>query len=506
MGQYNSTNISKIFWAASDGFKSGRDPMGIQNSSIATYATLLPGMTNLTGHIRYYSLYCWLLDEYAKLDSTEIERIHQYNFIRRAELIMAFIMHNKNVNSVIGSDFVLRKKESLFTEGVIDIALGADYQNKDKYWSYQSGALGQYYLGSLLYYNLIAVKDNAFYVTENEGASLCDALKDSVSENVRNLFVKRIIEGKLYLKDIDELESAGLTSIRLNSAEWNGLNNLMVKSDVDGLKISTFRKESIYLMLKDLQNEIPFSEFIENRYKSFDTDTDEPNAEFGWFFYYLCEVLHYSIDTLFCYILTQIEKLKNPPIEVLLEISSDEIVTLINEHKNGIIEPDKTRFVLIDSFHTIQTQIKKRNYSNAVVTALLIFEMIFTIYQDNKESFEKFEAINDLKRQRGILSSGLKDYYEKHRHKSQRERVYALFQQVMNEHCIVSVNKMGYNDYDLRKFIIEDGCAVLVEIRYPNLTNPRINSLHNYLRDLYYINDEDVVTEIGKKFIESYGK
>lgn len=68
MAQYKIYDITNIYWATNDGFKVGRDPMGIQNSSVATYGCLLPGMTNLTGHIRYYSLYCWLLNKYDELE------------------------------------------------------------------------------------------------------------------------------------------------------------------------------------------------------------------------------------------------------------------------------------------------------------------------------------------------------------------------------------------------------------------------------------------------------
>ena len=84
--------IRNVFWASNEGFKGGRDPLGIQNSSIATYGILLPGLTNLTRHIRYYSLYCWLLSEYDELEKNGNTSVHQYNFIRRAELAMAFIL------------------------------------------------------------------------------------------------------------------------------------------------------------------------------------------------------------------------------------------------------------------------------------------------------------------------------------------------------------------------------------------------------------------------------
>lgn len=54
------------FWGAERTFITGQDMLGMQNTSIATYATLLPGLTNLTRRIRYYGFYTWLLEEYAK--------------------------------------------------------------------------------------------------------------------------------------------------------------------------------------------------------------------------------------------------------------------------------------------------------------------------------------------------------------------------------------------------------------------------------------------------------
>ena len=119
MAQYGIKDITNVYWAANDGFKSGRDPMGIQNSSISTYACLLPGMTNLTGHIRYYSLFCWLINEYDRLEKEMKVNVHQYNFIRRAELIIAFIMRGQNVQAVIGHNFVRDKSESINKDGYI---------------------------------------------------------------------------------------------------------------------------------------------------------------------------------------------------------------------------------------------------------------------------------------------------------------------------------------------------------------------------------------------------
>ena len=39
---YNLETYKEPFWAKSGNFVRGRDPLGVQNSSISVYATLLP--------------------------------------------------------------------------------------------------------------------------------------------------------------------------------------------------------------------------------------------------------------------------------------------------------------------------------------------------------------------------------------------------------------------------------------------------------------------------------
>jgi hypothetical protein len=170
---YNLETYQEPFWAKSGNFVRGRDPLGVQNSSISVYAILLPGMTNLTLRLRYYGMYLWLLDEYHNLPSDSSFKQSpkaQYTFIRRAELITAYLMVNNHPKelSVIGNDFANRNINEAKEKGFYDIALGAD-QNKDTekgsvYWDYGSGALGQYYAGSLFALNLADSKSTERYL------------------------------------------------------------------------------------------------------------------------------------------------------------------------------------------------------------------------------------------------------------------------------------------------------------------------------------------------------
>ena len=220
-------------------------------------------MTNLTLRLRYYGMYLWLLDEYHQLPNENIfkENIKsQYTFIRRAELITAFLMVNNYPNelSIIGNDFAKRNIDEVKKNGFYDIALGAD-QNKDTikgsvYWDYNSGALGQYYAGSLFALNLAESKDGYFKRTEEYGKLLADSYRKSLSEDTALLFLKRIKEGKLYLNDLKLLDEIKLNKNYKNTEEGAFYFKMLLsddglKSKTASQKITSQRKESLYLFL-----------------------------------------------------------------------------------------------------------------------------------------------------------------------------------------------------------------------------------------------------------------
>lgn len=70
--------------------KSGRDPLGMQTTSVALYQQLMPGISNVTLHVRYYGLYAFLAHRYAKdVGDTAVDQWRQY--LRRAEALYALI-------------------------------------------------------------------------------------------------------------------------------------------------------------------------------------------------------------------------------------------------------------------------------------------------------------------------------------------------------------------------------------------------------------------------------
>lgn len=504
MSQFKHSDITNIYWASNDGFKGGRDPMGIQNSSVATYSKLLPGLTNLTGHIRYYSMYCWLLDEYDQLDKNGEVTLHQYNFIRRSELAMALLMKDEGVRSVVGALFVAQGNYNYLEEGIYDLADGADYESKRKYWSFTSGALGQYYLGSLVFYGLVKLEEGRFYLGL-KGKEIATAFRNSVDEDARERFIDCLLEGNLAEEEMDTLHPLALNQIVTGSDEWNALNHLLTTEDGDG---SNLRRQSILLMLQDIDKGVSVDEFT--RYRFLHAHDDEENeAAFGWYFYYLCEALHYSIETIFCLILNEINDLCNPSVEELVEVIKKSILSCIDdseEHNNLEMWRGHIDGKIDEMFEELKGYKNSKAYAEASYKAVMLLLRLFTEFEENKDPIRSFEESYDLTRQRGIMSEGLKAYVVQHLELSIPEYIKAIVLQVMQEHTIVAIGKMGNSNNDLRKFIFENGRIVLVEIRYPTSTTPRIDSLYNFLQDLNYLDQDGQLTQIAYNYIENYGK
>ncbi len=503
MSQYKQSNITDVYWAMNDGFKGGRDPMGIQNSSIATYACLLPGLTNLTGHIRYYSFYCWLLSEYDKLEINGETSVHQYNFIRRAELAMAFIMKNQSENSVVGSLFISQEKYHLVENDVYDLKNGGDYESKEKYWTFKTGAFGQYYLGSLIHFKLVKIEENRFYLRD-KGKELAVAFCSSVSKDVRDLFLDCIENGTITEDKIEQLLPLALNKLIVGTDEWNVLNLMLTTPDTNG---TSLRADTILLMLRDLENGITLKDFVKNRFQEYCKEQFS-EASFGWYFYYLCEALHYCIESIFCFVLTEIDIMHNPSVGLFMQQTVDDILSCFEEeqlYENMQEWQYDCHEDITVMWESLKYEIKEKEYAKAVARAIPLLLRLNNEFEENKEEIINFEKKNDLLRQRGILSEGLKSYVTRYLDLSLSQYVSSVIKQVMNEHTFVAIAKMGNSNVDLRKFIFEEGRLVLVEIRYPNETNPRTSSLYNFLYDMKYLEADDALTDLAYQFINNYG-
>src|SRR6516165_9375854 len=79
-------------WTKPKTWSAGRDPLGMQATSVRMYRQLVPGLTNVTNRLRYFSFYCWVVQTFER--SAHANEAQRWAiFIRRAEAIYALACH-----------------------------------------------------------------------------------------------------------------------------------------------------------------------------------------------------------------------------------------------------------------------------------------------------------------------------------------------------------------------------------------------------------------------------
>ena len=91
--------------------KNGLDPLGMQNSSVNLYQSLLPGISNVTLRMRYYGLYAWLAQSYAK-EIGDTDPNNWKRHVRGAEALYALVATRQGGEpGVAGTDWATRTLE-----------------------------------------------------------------------------------------------------------------------------------------------------------------------------------------------------------------------------------------------------------------------------------------------------------------------------------------------------------------------------------------------------------
>lgn len=512
---YQTELYKEIFWAESGDFIRGRDPLGIQNSSIATYSSLLPGMTNLTLRIRYYGFYLWLLQEYHLLpNDSPFKKNYQshYNFIRRAELIMAYVMVNQfpDVLNIVGSDFAFNNKGN-FYNGYYDIERGADKGSGSEklYWKYSSGAFGQYYVGALINFNLVHPNQELFFVKTEKGDKMANAFRKSISGHSLKVILDCILTGKLFIEQMEVLQEFALHKIPPLSEELNFYQSLLIEDDnITSNFPQKQRVETILCFLRDVdslteKNEwgnFPFRIYLQN---GFIGQPHQTEASIGWYYYYLNELVHYSLETIFWGLLREMDK-KEPQMQTFIAEIKKNVIEQIGIQ--GDILVSNVNLALkaksVEEYLKEISQFIKHELSIKAIASSI--SMLFDLYKTNitqLATLEKYATNHFLSDKRGNVIGVFNQLFIKQENKKLEDFVANLLIKILNDHIAVALDKMAGREQNLLKFIIEDNRLVHIETMKPNFTSPRLKTLHNFLTDLHFLDNSSNLTEMGKDFL-----
>lgn len=507
-------------------FIRGLDPLGLQNTSDTTYTLLMPGLNNVTGRIRYYSFYCWLLDQYSKINGSTDPAI-QKTFIRTAEFIIALSaqFYNGENGSIPGSNYA---KGEVQNQDVQDHDLNAGIYKPDgttanTYWNYSWGAFGQYYIGSLRDIGIIfSREDSEVYARTNSqenhfvsGEMLAEAFDNNIPKDKKELFLECLSNGSISEEQLKTLlPEFNLTQVPENTKEQELLLRLLLQKDFP-LRIEeepvTLRKDSIgHLLDFAASNPDKFSdrEFIYTAYNNKGkVENKSEDSLLGWYYYQFNEFWHYANTSLFNGTLNYLQDNYGPnwlPLHQLIDEVANSVLQLCID-ENLVVDNKSTLEELLLNVKADEYQYLEAT-SNSLRTEKVFngFLIIFSQYLNNREDLASLKIFGDhhnLPKEGDGFSYLLGPFKSKLKTPLVNYIKEYLFKNIIYRHQYVAFKKMRGSSLSTQKFIIEDH-----HIRYlgnfeAGYTGPRVGNLISFLKDLSVISQENRLTAYGQEVL-----
>jgi hypothetical protein len=174
-------------WTKPAVWSAGRDPLGMQATSVRLYRRLAPGLTNVTNRLRYFSFYCWAVEAYERqVHSGDVKRWQI--FIRRAEATYALasnLVDAPQSLGMAGGDWAKRMISELASKPdweTVDLRPHTDRPGEGgQYLKAKGGNFGQFYVASMLEVGMLAPFVGVPIVSEGYGRELARSFSTSIS-------------------------------------------------------------------------------------------------------------------------------------------------------------------------------------------------------------------------------------------------------------------------------------------------------------------------------------
>lgn len=506
--------------------KGGLDPLGMQNSSVALYQRLIPGIGNVTLRMRYYGLYPWLVRHYLQTNGSTDPEVWRV-FLRRAEALYALIANQAGGEfGVAGTLWAIRTLTAAKTGGgstPIDFAAAAAPGSDDHYFAQKWGIFGLAYQSQLYEIGVLSRgKDHSIPLPSVElGMALAEGF-DSAMAEAAVLFKDVHARGLVTLTELDALNPFAPSQIAVVSAERDIYQRVLFRKSADEGTPGSFRTHTLRLVLKvaELLGSLPDAE--ELRWALFAGQTQKGDRlELAdttltahcerWRIYQANDLCHVALETLLRFVLDALgaEPAGIPPRQLL-----EQLVTDMREASGAV--PQSWRALLDgieladnasdpsrpDSEWSLADDIMRTaRRANGFVDGETAFKAIRLLAALHKRSLieawplqtELGPLTNDAFH--SLLSERL--FLQKYENQEFWELVARLVEErVVRRHIAVAMRKLRQQkDYT---FLIEaqDGRLRQRKQDGPVYTNPRLQPAITFLKDIHVL---------GGKGLTSYG-
>jgi hypothetical protein len=510
----------------------GLDQLGVQIVSIALYTELLPGLTNVTDRIRYYSFYPWLLHRYAS-DVKKLDETTWQDHLRRAEFLLALVgrLHHQETReggeAIIGADQATKALAEIAAKPSKVWRLSkwssvANAGQKGSYFKNKNGGFGQYYRGQLTSLGLISVSDGPLGIKLTKGlgtdvAHICD------SQAGRAEFWKAVKQDRFSFNDLaawgDSLCPCAVASF---AEERDFLVKLLFGPDTPRSQAEYLRAQTLRLLLAVLKqprtpDELdPVTHFRRLAYFEHDPNAtrlrvpdDLVNVFHKWSIYETCEFVHYALEVMFAAALEHLTDVEGAATEANRFITdATHSALLVTSPDLGLgtrkaLWCDRTLGDILDEAQARQKPLKQwatDPWSEAMLISnaggqpplsrlAFAFACLVAIYARNRIPAHPFQAFSTLAPEwvsrHKVTVETLSQYVGKHVDTNAAVAFAGLLSEfVIGQHLRVAMRKLRYQSQATFKLSLEDGRFIWLENVKPTFTNPRLRQAYRFLRDL----------------------
>lgn len=229
--------------------KRGLDPLGMQNAGVALYQSLVPGISNVTLRIRYYGLYCWVSDAYAR-EKGSTDFAEWRSWVRRAEALFALVASYHGGEGGVGGVEWADRRLSL-EESEIDFTQAASNDtNVTRYLRQSLGVFGGAYYSQMVELGLFVEGDHGIQRASNGlGLAAAQAFREAIGDEVEALLIECIKSAKVTPSILDELWPILPSQILENSDELAIYDQLLFMTGAEATTGDLSRTASLKLVL-----------------------------------------------------------------------------------------------------------------------------------------------------------------------------------------------------------------------------------------------------------------
>lgn len=494
----NRLSVRAPFLSKHKDFAVGLNQLGMRNIGEQLFGALLPGLNNVSSRIRYYAFYCWLFNHYY-VGKEKVEEKPYQKFLRKTELLLALINHDR-----MGIPGVTYANNEV-AKGLPVFSLIEGTEGKTRYWSYQWGIFGQYYVQSMVDMGLIHSipskegKASSMYNSTEKGKELGNIFEQSIGSAQSKAFWSIIQRNEVSRAELEQMrEPFNMLLPSPITTERQFLIDLLTGADYPNEEVPThYRAETIMYVLEWIEQHHPKTikdmEFVEYIYKRFlDEDAPAPSL-WGWYAYAVNEDWQYQSSKVLTALLHDyLGKAGYPWLhtDTVVEDMANEVC------KNFGLAPDT---ILGEVINLFSTDVPQDMDKVSVAIASLLHN-----YRINKNTTKNLEPLkmafhnltNDnfftfMGKVERLESATLMDFL---RHFIKEEIIYRHYKEAFRKQKMTKIAT--------QKFAMESGCIrYLSDIDYSH-SSPRLATLFGFLEDLGVIQDKKLTAE-GKRLLNT---